>query len=56
MTYKETKTEQNQTLSMVPLSIWRKFKAKCATEGITMTEGFIEAVTMWMDKKGVQDD
>lgn len=52
MTLKETKTEQNQTLANVPLDIWRKFKSKCATEGITMTAGFIEAVTLWMNKEG----
>ncbi len=52
MTYRETKTEQNQTLSMVPLGIWRKFKSRCAEKGITMTTGFIEAVTLWMNKEG----
>ncbi|MCK5611934.1 hypothetical protein KAR91_59240 [Candidatus Pacearchaeota archaeon] len=49
MILKEVKTEQNQTLSMVPLGIWRKFKSKCAEKGITMTAGFIEAVTKWME-------
>lgn len=48
MSYKETKTEQNQTLANVPLGIWRKFKVKCAGKGITMTAGFVEAITFWM--------
>ena len=52
MTFKETKTEQNQTLANVPLGIWRKFKSRCAGKGITMTAGFVEAVTLWMNKEG----
>lgn len=52
MTYKETKTEQNQTLSKVPLGIWAQFKSVCALKGMTMTAGFIEAITLWMSKEG----
>ena len=50
MTIKEIKTEQNQTLANVPVIFWRRFKAKCASEGLTMTQGFIEAVTLWFEK------
>ena len=50
MTIKETKTEQNQTLANVPIIFWARFKAKCAMKQITMTEGFIEAVTGWLEK------
>ena len=50
MTAKDIKQEQNQTLANVPLGIWRKFKSRCAEKGITMTAGFIEAVTVWLDK------
>jgi hypothetical protein len=52
MSIEDLKTEQNQTLSMVPLGIWRKFKSRCAEKGITMTAGFVEAVTLWMNKEG----
>ena len=51
MTAKDVKKEQNQTLANVPLGIWRKFKSKCAEKGITMTAGFVEAVTEWMAKR-----
>ena len=51
MTVKDLKQEQNQTLANVPLGIWRKFKSKCAEKGITMTAGFLEAVTAWLDKE-----
>lgn len=51
MTLKETKTEQNQTLSNVPLGLWRRFKSKCAVKGITMTQGFIEAANEWLSKE-----
>ena len=56
MTFKETKTEQNQTLANVPLGIWARFKAKCALRrikepGFTMTMGFIEAANDWLNKK-----
>lgn len=47
MTYKETKTEQNQTLARVPLDIWAAFKVECAKERVTMTEGFIKAFKLW---------
>lgn len=48
MTIEETKTEQNQTLANVPVVFWRRFKTKCASKGINMTTGFIEAVTLWL--------
>lgn len=47
MTYKETKTEQNQTLSNVPLDDWADFKTECAKERVTMTEGFLKAFKLW---------
>ncbi len=47
MTYRETKTEQNQTLSNVPLNIWGDFKVECAKQRMTMTEGFIKAFKLW---------
>ncbi len=52
MNHSETKEEQNQTLSRVPLKTWRKFKMKCIEKDLTMTAGFIEAVTLWMNKEG----
>jgi len=50
MTHEETKTEQNQTLSRVPLETWRKFKIECAKEGVTMTQGFIDAFNIWKER------
>ncbi len=49
MTYKETKTEQNQTLSNVPLDKWQEFKLECVKEGVTMTKGFLKALTIWQE-------
>ena len=50
MTLEDAQKEQNQTLRLVPMGIWRRFKAKCAKEGITMTQGFIEAANDWLEK------
>lgn len=55
MTIKEAKTEQNQTLANVPIGLWARFKAKCAMRrvkepGFTMTQGFIEAANLWLEK------
>jgi hypothetical protein len=50
MTIKEAKQEQNQTLANVPVVFWRRFKTKCAAKGLSMTAGFIEAVTLWLEK------
>jgi hypothetical protein len=47
MTHKETKEEQNQTLSKVPLDKWADFKVECAKERVTMTEGFLIAFKLW---------
>ena len=51
MTYNETKTEQNQTLSKVPLITWRRFKTEAASKGVTMTQLFIDMFNHWMDKE-----
>ncbi len=53
MTYNETKKEQNQTLSNVPLDEWRDFKIECAKRGVTMTEGFLQAKKAWKETKEV---
>jgi hypothetical protein len=50
MTIKDTKTEQNQTLANVPIVFWRRFKTKCVSKGITMTQGFMEAATLWLER------
>ncbi len=50
MTPKEIKTEMNKTLLNVPVVFWARFKSKCAAKGLSMTEGFIEAVTAWLEK------
>ncbi len=55
MTYCETKTEQNQTLSNVPLEVWRKFKIECAKEGITMTQGFIDAFNLYKERNDAKN-
>ena len=49
MTFKETKEEQNQTLSKVPLDEWADFKIECAKQRVTMTEGFLKAFKVWKE-------
>ncbi|MCK5602196.1 hypothetical protein KAR91_10015 [Candidatus Pacearchaeota archaeon] len=57
MTYEVTKTEQNQTLSKVPLGIWARFRAEAANRSValgckvTMTELFIDMFNHWMKTK-----
>ena len=55
MTYNETKTEQNQTLSKVPLNEWQDFKIECAKQGVTMTEGFLKAKNIWKEANNEQN-
>jgi hypothetical protein len=47
MSFEETKEEQNQTISRVPLDIWADFKTECARERVSMTKGFIESFKLW---------
>ena len=50
MTIETIKTEMDKTLRKVPVVFWARFKSKCAAKGLSMTAGFIEAVTMWLEK------
>lgn len=54
MTHEETKEEQNQTLSRVPLGIWQEFKIEAASQKTktTMTELFIKMFRHWQKTKG----
>lgn len=50
MTLEKAKEEQNKTLRLIPMGLWRRFKGKCGTEGISLTQGFIEAANLWLEK------
>jgi hypothetical protein len=50
MTLKETKKEMDKTLRKVPVGIWCRFKGRCGERNINLTQGFIEAVNLWLEK------
>lgn len=42
---------QTKSIKEIPVVLWAKFKAKCATQGITITTGFTQAITTWLEKE-----
>ena len=42
----------DKSIRDIPLGIWMRFVGKCHGQGMTVTQGIIEAVTLWMYKKG----
>jgi len=42
----------DKSIRKVPVGLWMKFTGKCKTNGKTVTQGIIEAVTLWMNKEG----
>jgi hypothetical protein len=50
MTIKETKTEMDKTIKSIPVILWSRFKSRCAAKDLSIPQGFIEAVTEWLEK------
>jgi hypothetical protein len=42
----------NKSVRNVPVLLWYKFVGHCKTNNKTVTQGIIEAVTLWMNKEG----
>ena len=41
---------KDKTIKQVHEVFWARFKAKCVIKQITVTQGFMEAVTLWLEK------
>jgi hypothetical protein len=42
----------DKSIRNVPLGLWCRFVGRCKTNNMTVTQGIIEAVTLWMNKEG----
>ena len=49
-TIEAAKAEMDKTIKSIPIVLWARFKGKCGTKQLTITQGFIEAVTEWLEK------
>ena len=50
MTIDSVKKEMDKTIKSIPVVLWARFKGKCANKRLTITQGFIEAITEWLEK------
>ena len=50
MTVETIKAEMDKTIKSIPVVLWARFKSRCAAKGLSITQGFIEAVTLWLEK------
>lgn len=50
MTIKSIKTEMDKTIKSIPVVLWVRFKSRCASKELSITQGFIEAITEWLIK------
>lgn len=48
MTIDSVKKEMDKTIKSIPVVLWARFKSRCAAKGLKITQGFIEAVTLWL--------
>lgn len=50
MTIGSVKEEMDKTIKSIPVVLWARFKGKCGTKQLSITQGFISAVTEWLAK------
>ena len=49
MTIEEIKETQDKSVKKVPVVLWNRFVGKCKTNGMTVTQGIIEALNLWLN-------
>lgn len=50
MTTDKIKELQDKSIRNVPIVLWNRFAGGCKAKGMTVTEGIIEALNMWLNK------
>ena len=50
MAVETLKTEMDKTIKSIPVILLARFKSKCAVKELSITHGFIEAITDWLEK------
>ena len=42
----------DKSIRNIPIGLWMKFVGHCHSKGMTVTQGIIEAINLYLDKEG----
>lgn len=52
---KANKDLQDKSIKKMPRVLWQRFVGRCKTKGMTVTEGMIQAINMFLEDKNVSE-